>query len=47
MDMNITKPGPKNLVTKSNQLIEAKYKLGLSELRIVLLLASFHPSRCQ
>ncbi|CAH0282348.1 Replication initiation protein [Peribacillus simplex] len=44
MDMNITKPGPKNLVTKSNQLIEAKYKLGLSELRIVLLLASFiHP----
>lgn len=35
------KPDDNNVITKSNKLIEAKYKLSLREQRLILLLASF------
>src|SRR5690606_40497021 len=44
IDTKMVEASPNNLVTKSNMLIEANYKLGVVEQKIILCLASnIHP----
>src|SRR5690606_2394906 len=40
IDTKMVEASPNNLVTKSNMLIEANYKLGVVEQKIILCLAS-------